>query len=206
MNSVHRRGVSRTGVAVFVLIGAVASVWAVSQWQQTEESLSNAAYEWKPEGQALKSRSSGGVNHVSLAKSDARINGILDSWAVGSKAQAINELMKIADGSDDATLFRPYDFSEEAFVALPRSEREALQKEMLERYSLLKRFALDVRERAQQAVVNGERSKAERMLAVMKQLGEANTGPDVTSVAQLIGRFIRERAAESLDELKSGDE
>jgi hypothetical protein len=121
------------------------------------------------------------------------INDILEQWSADRKEYAVRRFLQLADTEPSTASYRLFDFSEEYFVSLPEAERDALQEKMLAKFRVLREFARELLRRAEAAVSAGDHATAERLLVNMKRLGAANTGPEVTLVADLVGRKIKEK-------------
>jgi hypothetical protein len=93
--------------------------------------------------------------------------------------------------------------TEAEFIARPPAEREAMQKEMLDRTMSLRYLTKELLLRAEEAEVQGDVAAAERYIGAAKFVGSANRAPQVPLLVELVGKRIEELADEALSKLAS---
>lgn len=126
----------------------------------------------------------------------------LHHWSSGAPDDAVHVLLDLADTQADAVRYRPFNISEEQFLGLPAAERDALREKMLTTLEVMRDLARELDRRAREARLVGESASAARHLLAMKRLGEANRGPELTLLVDLVGKAIAERADKGMSELK----
>ncbi len=125
----------------------------------------------------------------------APINDVLDRWSAGQREEAIVALLAMYDSHASAAAYRPFDFTEAQFVALPPADRDSLRERMLTRIEVLRQGVVkEMEKRGREEIVAGRFDEAERTFLTMKQLGAANRSPDVTLLMGLVGKRIEEIA------------
>lgn len=101
--------------------------------------------------------------------------------------------------------YRLYHLSEDEFAALPPDERARLKREMLSRLSQLRRFAGDLAQQGELAIT-GKRKDfdlARMYYEIVRNIGEANSGPEVTLLADTIGRELLKLAESGLAKVEA---
>lgn len=149
-------------------------------------------------------RSSSGVELPTTPGIGVDINDILQQWSPGHPEEAVANFLQLYDEDAPASSYRPFDLSEQEFVSLPQTERDRLKQEMLARFGVLQKFKRELQSQAQAAVAAGDFATGKRLLLAMKRLGAANTGPQVTLLAGLVGKAIEALADRELDKLYKG--
>ena len=114
-------------------------------------------------------------------------------------------VLKLYDVGADAPAYRPFTLTEEEAIALPRAEREALTKEALDTLRIMRHLGRELHHRAKEAHRNGDDAQAARLLGAMKRLGQANRGPEVMHIVDLVGKAIEQLADKALFELTAPD-
>ncbi len=130
------------------------------------------------------------------------IGTVLDQWTAGRHEEALSTLMTISESYAAPACYRPFDITEPQFVALPQAEREALREKMLAGLVVLRKIARELDRRAREAAAAGDPERAAKLLEVMKRLGAANRGPEVTRLVDLVGQAIEKLAERGLSELR----
>ncbi len=142
-------------------------------------------------------------NEASVSASGApHIENVLDQWSAGRHEEAVRALLMLSESQAPPAAYRPFDLTERQFAELPQTDRDALREKMLARLDVLRELARELARRARQAAAQGHREEAERLLKVVKRLGAANRGPEVTLVVDLVGQAIERLADDELAELK----
>ena len=127
-----------------------------------------------------------------------RIDEVLDQWRAGHREEAIRLLLELNDSQAAASAYRPFDLSEEGFIAKPKAERDALQEEMLTELKALRELAREIDGKANRAAQAGDLGTSSRLLAALKLLGAANRGPEVPKLVGLVGEAIEQIADEGM--------
>lgn len=110
-------------------------------------------------------------------------------------------LLVLCESDARISALRPYVMSERQFVTLPETQRESLRMRMAERMIVMRDVGREAIGRGQAAAATGKLSEARRLLRAVKRLGAANRGPQVTLVADLVGKALEDRADIALAEL-----
>jgi len=127
---------------------------------------------------------------------------VLKYWGQGEWDEAIGALVELTEAGATDVCYRPLNFTEQEFLALPYREREGLREEMLEQLRVLREIASKLQDKAQEAADSGDLEGAAKFLKTMKRLGESNRGPEVTLLVDLVGKAIERRADEKLATLR----
>jgi hypothetical protein len=138
-------------------------------------------------------------NDVASKSSEAQeqlpaIEVILEHWSAGEHAHAIELLVEAAEDGRD---LRAFHLSESAFIALPEQERTAAHAAKIARAETLGAIARSVRSAARSAAEQGNQEQADRLAGALKAVGEANTGNDLTQLANLVGEAILRASADA---------
>lgn len=149
--------------------------------------------------------SSSGVELPTTPGIGVDINDILQQWSAGHPDEAVANFLQLYDEDAPDSSYRPFDLSEHQFVLLPAGERDPLKQEMLAKFAILQKFSRELQSQAKAAVAAGDYARAKRLLLAMKQLGQANTGPEVTLLANLVGTAIEALANQELAELDDAE-
>lgn len=130
----------------------------------------------------------------------AAIRRVLAAWGEGQQDRAVDELRSsIRSGATTGDL-RTFHITEQQFVELSQSEREALQKRMLETLGHLRSLARELQQRARQATADGHPGAAQELVEAMRRLAAANRGPQVCRLVDLFGQRIDKLADQALAE------
>ena len=137
-------------------------------------------------------------NELPSSNPGADINDILQQWSAGKTEVSLRNLLQLYDEKAPQIKYRPFDISELRFAIKSSAVRKKMQKEMEARFKILKKFNQDMQSQAKAATAAGDNAKARQILLALKQLGQANTGPEVTLLAGLFGKMIESQADKEL--------
>ncbi len=132
------------------------------------------------------------------------INDVLALIAEERKGRAVELFLELVDGRPEPSALRPIRLSEEDFVRLPATERDRLQEELLSTFGHARALAKEIDRRARDALAEGNRDRARKLLEGLKHLGAANVGPEVTKLAELVGEAMVRLAEDGLSAMKEG--
>jgi len=135
----------------------------------------------------------------SPASAGPNIGDVLESWKAGRRDEAIAALRGMYDRQAPASDYRPYQISEQEFVALP--DWQDRQAEMLRTQESLRELSRELYARAGQARKAGRRDEARVLLETLKRLGAANRGPDLTLLMNYLGEAMEKLADKGMAEL-----
>jgi predicted small lipoprotein YifL len=130
------------------------------------------------------------------------VEPVLTAWQQGDQAGAISRFLD----TDWSTrpLFTPgstMSLSEEQFVALPTSDREAKSKEMLPHLSELKNLGKAVAQAGRDAAAKKDAVLARKYFTALQQFGEAIDTPDCMLILRLVGRAMKKLGDEEMGKL-----
>lgn len=134
-------------------------------------------------------------------RSPPDINDIIDLWTREHHDEAVTAIIALCDSGPPKTRLRPFDFPERDCVAMPRDEREALIARMLATLDRLREMVREMDRRAERAIGTGDAAIAARYVDTIRRLGEANRGPEVTLLVDLVGASFVKRASEKQSQL-----
>lgn len=137
----------------------------------------------------------------STAGSGYDINDILQQWSEGQKDEAIEKFLQLYDDKAQHNKYRVSNLTEKQFIDRPMAEREKLKQEMTVEFGLLHKFNRAMQSIVKADIAAGNYAKAKRLLLVLKQLGQANNGSQVTKLAGMFGILIENQADEGLAKL-----
>jgi hypothetical protein len=129
------------------------------------------------------------------------IDDILDLYSAGEHDAAVRMLLELAESRATSDRYRPFNFTEKEFIALPQAERDALSEKMVATTEIMRQLARELTQRALMASKSGEFTKSAELLMSAKRLGAANQGPEVTLLLDLVGEAIETLADRRLAEL-----
>jgi len=112
-------------------------------------------------------------------------------------AQRAEKLCQLAKSENWRLALRMYDISEADFVALPPKQRDARRAEDLKRVGEVNRIVQTVLARAQRFHADGKLAKADELSTCIRRLIDANSGPNVLALANMVARGIEKRLADS---------
>lgn len=130
----------------------------------------------------------------STEASHANIHDVLRRWSAGQKSEAVNTLTQLGDTHVPIARLRLYHMSEKEFVALPQEKRVPLGNEMFNRFETLRDIVREADRQAGDSMSKGDYSAAERIYEALGRLAAANSGPQMTLLANAVGRGIEKRA------------
>lgn len=146
-------------------------------------------------------QSSRAVDPPAPPTNTAHINNVLQQWSTGREEEAVRSFLRLARTQPSDASYRFFDRSEQQFVSLPEAERDQLQEKMLAKFKVVRKFVRELDRRAKGALAADDFPTAERLLVSMKRLGAANTGAEVTLLAELVGKMIQTLADDGLTQL-----
>lgn len=139
------------------------------------------------------------------AQTPDNILAILQLWSAGRKDEAIEALVTSSKSGAPATNYRPYDLTEQQFIALPVAEQNTRRGEMVATFETLRDLVRAMERRARDAAAAGDRASAEALYRAMKAVGSANMGPEVTKLAEITGKSFVKWADQGLAELSENE-
>jgi len=137
------------------------------------------------------------------AASSRNIADVLSLLEKGNADEAVGLFLELVKAGAPDTAFRPTNLSEDAFVRLPAAERDRLQSELLATFHEMRVFAKEIDRRGHDALARGDRDGAQTLFDGLMRLGDANTGKQVTKLADLVGQAIVKRAKQGLGAMTS---
>lgn len=127
---------------------------------------------------------------------------MLTAWQQGDQAGALSRFLE-TDWSK-RPLFTPgstLSLSEEQFVALPTSDREAKSKAMLPQLSDLKKLSQAVAQAGRDAAAKKDAVLARKHFAALQQFGAAVDTPDSMTIVRLVGRAVKKMGDDEMGKL-----
>ena len=127
---------------------------------------------------------------------------VLTAWQQGDQAGAIGRFVE-TDWSK-RPLFTPgttLSLSEEQFMALPVSDREAKSKAMLPQLSNLKKLAQAVTQAGRDAAAKKDLALAKKHFTALQQFGEAIDTPESMQIVRLVGQAVKKMGDAELAKL-----
>lgn len=137
------------------------------------------------------------------AATSATIQEVLRQWSAGKQDDAIRTFLELYDSRAPVGRLRPFHMTEQQFVELSPETISILNKEMPTTFQLLGQIAREVERRAKNAISEGNVAAAERLYRALEFLGAANRGPEVTLLADAVGKGIDRRAKAGLAALRA---
>lgn len=122
----------------------------------------------------------------------------MELWSSGDRDTAVQTVVKLCDAGAKTEQLRPYTMTEAEFVALPIDEQQERKMEIVKDLETLREITRELARRSEAAAAAGDLASAEAHLRVNKRIGEANTGPDVMLIVNLLGEAITKRADSDL--------
>jgi len=125
---------------------------------------------------------------------------VLDVWRDGKKSTSLERFMKLHRTTPDDKAFQVFMRSEQQFVDLPRSKRKKVQKELINTFQDVMQFAKIVRSEVERLHEEGKREQSTQLRNALKRLGQANTGDDLTKLANQVGDAIIDLAEKPIEQ------
>jgi major membrane immunogen (membrane-anchored lipoprotein) len=119
----------------------------------------------------------------------------LAAWQHGDSAAAVSSF--IAADWSARPLFAAgsaLNLSEDQFRALSSADRQAKSSEMTAQLDSFKQLAATVTQAGRDAASKGDAAQARKYFTSLKQCGKALDGPDCSSLVQLVGQSLQNRA------------
>jgi len=132
-------------------------------------------------------------NPASIAE-PSEMNTVLQLWAENKQDKALEQFIALHRAKGDNQAFRVFARSEKEFVQLPEAKRSSVHDQILKTSDQLRDFSRFVYEKAKSEFEQGSIDKSTALRKALKRLGEANTGEDLTELANMVGDAIVELA------------
>lgn len=159
--------------------------------------ISNCADEQRRADSPTSATNSAGSKEASsppTEASHANVHDVLRRWSAGQKNEAVLTLTQLGDTHVPIERLRLYNMSEKEFVALPQEKREPLGNEMFNTFETLRDIVREADRQAKDSMSKGDYSAAERIYEALGRLAAANSGPQMTLLANAVGRGIDKQA------------
>lgn len=148
-------------------------------------------------------RASGPSSHAAATGARAAtqprpLDVLVDEWVAGQQEDVAERLLAAVDCESPVEARRLYSMSEPEFAAIPDAARRPLHDSITARTTGLLQIGRACLQEAARLTAAEDRAAARRLLETLRCLGEANRGPEVVLLVDLVGKFLYEKASNAL--------